>query len=89
MLDEPTVSLDAEARGGLLAWLHERHAQGITLVLVTHDLALVADHAQRVLVMQDGRLVADGAPGEVLRQQNLLIEVGLAVAPVPEAAHAL
>ncbi|MBK7204404.1 hypothetical protein [Candidatus Amarolinea dominans] len=44
---------------------------------------------RRVLVMQASRLVADGAPGEVLRQQNLLIEVGLAVAPVPEAAHAL
>ncbi|MBK9094241.1 MAG: ABC transporter ATP-binding protein [Anaerolineae bacterium] len=89
VLDEPTVSLDAEARGGLLAWLHERHAQGITLVLVTHDLALVADHAQRVLVMQDGRLVADGAPGEVLRQRALLLEAGLTPAPVGETAHAL
>ncbi len=89
VLDEPTVSLDAEARGGLLAWLHERHAQGSTLVLVTHDLALVADHAQRVLVMQDGRLVADGAPGEVLRQQALLLEAGLTPAPVGETSHAL
>ena len=89
VLDEPTVSLDAEARGGLLAWLHERHAQGSTLVLVTHDLALVADHAQRVLVMQAGRLVADGAPGEVLRQQALLLEAGLTPAPVGETSHAL
>ena len=89
VLDEPTVSLDAEAGGGLLAWLHERHAQGSTLVLVTHDLALVADHAQRVLVMQDGRLVADGARGEVLRQQALLLEAGLTPAPVGETAHAL
>ncbi len=76
-LDEPTVGLDAEARAGLLAWMHERHAQGVTLVLVTHDLALVAGHAQRVLVMQNGRLVAAGPPDVVLREHALLAQAGL------------
>lgn len=80
VLDEPTVGLDAEARAGLLAWLHERHAQGITLVLVTHDLALVAGHAQRVLVLQNGRLAAAGPPNVVLREHALLAQAGLAAA---------
>lgn len=86
VLDEPTVGLDAEARAGLLAWLHECHAQGVTLVLVTHDLALVAGHAQRVLVLQDGRLAAEGPPDVVLREHALLAQAGLAaVAEQPDA----
>ncbi len=80
VLDEPTVGLDAEARAGLLAWLHERHAQGVTLVLVTHDLALVAGHAQRVLVLQNGRFAAEGSPDVVLREHALLSQAGLAAA---------
>lgn len=91
VLDEPTVGLDAEARAGVLAWLHERHAQGVTLLLVTHDLALVAAHAQRVLVMQGGRLLADGPPALVLAQRDLLAQAGLlaALAPMQEQPDAL
>lgn len=88
-LDEPTVGLDAEARAGLLAWLHERHAQGVTIVLVTHDLALVAEHAQRVLLLHEGRLLADGAPQAVLAQPELLARAGLAPGAPGEAADAL
>lgn len=83
VLDEPTVGLDAEACASVLAWLHERHAQGVTLLLVTHDLALVAAHAQRVLVMQGGRLVAAGPPALVLAQRDLLAQAGLLAAPAP------
>ena len=66
-----------------MAWLHERHAQAVTLLLVTHDLALVAAHAQRVLVMQGGRLLADGPPALVLAQRDLLAQAGLMAAPAP------
>jgi predicted ABC-type transport system involved in lysophospholipase L1 biosynthesis ATPase subunit len=53
--DEPTGNLDAESGGQLLDLLHELHAGGQTIVLVTHDPA-VAAQADRMLVLENGRL---------------------------------
>jgi len=55
LADEPTGNLDSANRDRLLALLREQHAQGLTVLIVTHDPA-VAAIAQTVLKMQDGRL---------------------------------
>ncbi len=77
VLDEPTVGLDPQAARLLVDWLVERHQAGVTVILVTHDLALVAAHAERVVVLHDGTILADGSPGEVLSQAALLATAGL------------
>lgn len=77
VLDEPTVGLDPNAARLLLDWLVERHRQGTTIVLVTHDLGLVAAHAGRMVVLHDGRIVADGTPAELLSQEAQLAAAGL------------
>ena len=64
-LDEPAVGLDGRERARLLAWLAERRAAGVTLVIVTHEMKLAA-RADRVVALANGRVVADGAPDEVL-----------------------
>ncbi|MEJ5309960.1 MAG: ABC transporter ATP-binding protein [Anaerolineae bacterium] len=64
-LDEPAVGLDGREWARLLAWLAERRAAGVTLVIVTHEMELAA-RADRVVALADGRVVADGAPAEVL-----------------------
>ncbi len=59
--DEPTGSLDTAAADGVVDLLADLHAEGMTLVLVTHD-AGVAGRAQRRLAMRDGAVVGDTDP---------------------------
>ncbi len=56
--DEPTGALDTETAGDVMAVLHELHADGLTVVLVTHDEEIGAQ-AQRLVRMRDGRIVSD------------------------------
>ena len=66
VLDEPTVGLDGRGWQQLLAWLTERRAAGVTLVVVTHELTLAA-RADRVVMMDGGYIAADGLPDTVLK----------------------
>lgn len=61
LLDEPTGNLDSAAEAEVLAILRELHAQGTTLVLVTHN-AEIARQAQQVIQVKDGVIVASGPP---------------------------
>ncbi|MFP1625329.1 ABC transporter ATP-binding protein [Streptomyces sp. 5K101] len=65
--DEPTTALDPEMRAQILAALAERReATGASLVLVTHDLDAVREHADRTAVMYAGRLVEYGPTDRIL-----------------------
>ncbi|MEV7597237.1 ABC transporter ATP-binding protein [Kitasatospora sp. NPDC089797] len=65
--DEPTTALDVTVQAQVLDLLHELRAEtGAGLVLVTHDLGVVAGSVDRVLVMKDGRVVEHGPVTEVL-----------------------
>lgn len=66
-LDEPAVGLDGRELARLLAWLAERRAAGVTLIIVTHEMELAA-RADRVVALANGRVVADGAPDVVLKR---------------------
>ena len=58
LADEPTGALDTQSGKEVMKILGELHAEGHTVVLVTHDMA-VAEHAQRIIEIRDGRIVAD------------------------------
>ncbi|ENE1251578.1 MacB family efflux pump subunit [Stenotrophomonas sp. GD03701] len=62
--DEPTGALDTHSGKEVMKILGELHAEGHTVVLVTHDMA-VAEHAQRIIEIRDGRIVDDRATGTV------------------------
>jgi putative ABC transport system ATP-binding protein len=59
--DEPTGALDSQTAGEIVELLHEVHAAGQTLVVVTHDEGL-GRSGERLVLMRDGRIVDDGAP---------------------------
>jgi putative ABC transport system ATP-binding protein len=59
--DEPTGNLDSHTAEAVLALLHEVHAAGQTLVVVTHDRGIGAT-GTRLVQMRDGAIVYDGAP---------------------------
>lgn len=69
VLDEPSAGLDPAARRRLIGLLRSFDH---TRVIATHDLDLVLDVCDRVLVMHGGRIEADGAPAAILRDQTLL-----------------
>ena len=77
VLDEPTTGLDAEESAELMRRLKRLNDEGKTIILITHDMKLVAEHAKRVVVMARGRILLDSDPRgafsdiEILRQSNL------------------
>lgn len=75
VLDEPTAHLDLRYQGECVALLRRvNREQGMTILLVSHDLDLAAEVADRLLLLAGGRVAALGAPGEVL-QAGLLERV--------------
>ncbi|WP_406495663.1 ABC transporter ATP-binding protein [Streptomyces sp. NBC_01604] len=85
--DEPTTALDEERRDQVLRVLGEqREAVGAALVLVTHDLDVVRQHADRALVMYAGRLTELGPAEEVLTRPLAPYTAGL-LASLPEHAR--
>ncbi|UOR00987.1 ATP-binding cassette domain-containing protein [Leucobacter allii] len=69
LCDEPTTALDVTVQRQVLDLLDGlRRRRGITLVLVSHDLAVVAGTCARIVVMRDGRIVESGETARVVRQ---------------------
>ncbi|WP_214318075.1 dipeptide ABC transporter ATP-binding protein [Nonomuraea sediminis] len=64
--DEPTTALDVTIQAQILRLLAERKAAGTALLLISHDLAVVASIADRILVMKDGLVVEEGPAADVL-----------------------
>jgi peptide/nickel transport system ATP-binding protein len=76
--DEPTTALDVTVQAQILALLDEmRAATGTAVLLVTHDLGVVADHADEVVVMYAGRIAEQGPAAKVLNTPQHPYTVGL------------
>lgn len=85
ILDEPSVGLDADARGEFYSYLSRvQQEQGVTIVLVSHDMTEVATLADTLFVLSNGQLVMQGSPRMIFAQHEQLREWGLAVPPLSE-----
>ncbi|MFZ4893575.1 ABC transporter ATP-binding protein [Plantibacter sp. Mn2098] len=84
-LDEPTFGQDRERAVELLALLAELNRQGTTVIVVTHDMQLVADDASHVAVLDDGRLLAYGRTADILADDELIARAGLRLPPLARA----
>ena len=67
--DEPTSALDPELTGEILKVIRELAAEGMTMVIVTHEMAFARDVADRVIFMENGIIVEEGTP-DVLFSEN-------------------
>ncbi len=92
--DEPTTALDVSVQAQILSLLAaEKRARGLALLLITHDLAIVRRHADRVCVMKEGAIVEAGCTADIFaRPQHpytrALIEAEPRGRPPPVAADA-
>ncbi len=85
ILDEPTIGLDADARTEFYSYLQRvRKEQGVTVVLVSHDMNEVAMLADTMFVLHDGHLVMQGAPRSIFVEGDQLRKWGLAAPPLSE-----
>jgi oligopeptide/dipeptide ABC transporter ATP-binding protein len=67
--DEPTTALDVMVQAQILRLLEELRAKlGLSLILITHDLSVIAETCDRVLIMYAGRVAEEGLVGEVFRR---------------------
>ena len=65
LFDEPTSALDPEMVGEVLAVMQSLAEEGMTMVVVTHEMGFARQVAHRVLFMDEGRLVEQGAPAQL------------------------
>ena len=77
VLDEPTGGLDQRAADNLMSVLHDLVAEGRSVVLITHDMRLVGEHARRMVVLNGGQVRADGPTEQVMTQYELLRAAGI------------
>ena len=81
LFDEPTSALDPEMVGEVLGVMRQLAQSGLTMLVVTHEMAFARDVSNRVLFMDSGLIVEDGAPEEIfthpkqLRTQEFLSRV--------------
>jgi len=75
VLDEPTAGLDPQGRLDMMEMFARlRREQGLTVVLVTHQMDDVANYADHVIVMDQGRVVKTGTPQEIFKDPQWLVE---------------
>ena len=65
LFDEPTSALDPELVGDVLAVMRELAADGMTMIVVTHEMGFARDVADRVIFMADGYIVEESTPDEM------------------------
>lgn len=83
ILDEPVAGLDPRARAEFLELIRGLHEDGLTVVMVSHDMDDLANLCSRLLVLKEGELFASGTPQAVFLQGSALKNVGLGL-PAPQ-----
>ncbi len=90
VLDEPAAGLDPRGREEIFRYISRLHReQGLTVVLVSHQMAEVARLANRLVVLHRGKITLSGPPREVFQQTGLLRGLGLDAPPVVELMQLL
>lgn len=90
VLDEPTSGLDPLSRAAVFDLLADVAARdGTAIIVAEHDVELLAERADRILVLHDGRLVASGTPAAVFGDVSAMRAAGVRVPDVTAVAVAL
>lgn len=72
LLDEPTAGQDLRHYTEIMDFLSELNRQGVTVVLITHDMHLMLEYTPRAIVFNDGKVIADKSAAEVLNSPEIV-----------------
>ncbi|MDW7680666.1 MAG: energy-coupling factor transporter ATPase [bacterium] len=89
ILDEPTAGLDPTGTKLVINMLGKLNREGVTILFVSHNMDLVLQLAQRVLVLSEGTIIFDGARDSILCNQDLLTNVHLELPRISSIARSL
>jgi energy-coupling factor transport system ATP-binding protein len=89
LVDEPTYGQDRAMTHALMARMQQIRDQGVAVVMITHDMRLVQEYAQRVLVMSDGLVQYDGPADGLFARQDVLERANLRPTMLHELLAAL
>jgi energy-coupling factor transporter ATP-binding protein EcfA2 len=84
VLDEPATGADYSVALRIMRYISSLHQQGLTVIIITHDVSLAANYASRLLVLNQGRVALDGSPEDVLHQKEILRECHISLPQVAE-----
>ena len=76
-MDEPTANLDIATRKEILRTLDDLKEITDTVMIATHDMQLVCDWAERIIVLCEGKVVADGGRDEIFGNRDIIRQVGI------------
>jgi energy-coupling factor transport system ATP-binding protein len=89
ILDEPTTGQDYRESMQIMNLVKQLHQNGHTVIFITHDMSLVAEFAQRAVVLCDGKILADGGVRSVFSQPELLQKTFLKPPQITALAQSL
>lgn len=89
LLDEPTANLDIATRKYITKFIQALKEEVEAVVIATHDMQLVAEWANRIVVMKDGQIIHDGDRDSVFSNEQLLKEAGLTSPQILELSRRL
>ncbi|VTT43190.1 ABC transporter ATP-binding protein [Streptococcus porcinus] len=72
ILDEPTAGQDKKNYTEIMNFLNQLHQNGHTIVMITHDMQLMMEYADRAIVLSHGRIIADDKPENILSDEDIL-----------------
>jgi energy-coupling factor transporter ATP-binding protein EcfA2 len=89
LLDEPTAHLDCECSERIINLIKKLNDEGITVVLATHEIDLLAECTSRVVILNNGQIQANGPPNEIFSNPDLFSKFGLMPPQIPQLSQKL
>ena len=89
LLDEPTANLDIGTRQEIIQLVSDLRGVTDTVVIATHDMQLVCQFAERVIVLTDGEVIGDAAPDEVFMDEDVVARSGIRPPEIFQMGRAL
>ena len=77
MLDEPLAGQDKRGSHTIMDITAQLHQRGYTVIMVTHNINVAAEHAKRIVVMKDAGIYMDGTPAAIFAQPQTLAKAGI------------
>lgn len=77
IIDEPTTGSDWTGIQTMMAMIRDLHEAGTTIIMISHDMDIVAQYAKRVIVMKDGGILLDGNPRDVFSNVEILLDAAI------------